>query len=157
MTQYLMPRGSNPPTVPKDPEKWDTTEHYIAQWVAAGEVPPARRLSDVRFDVFDKGSRMLGWLVRHAADESTPPRHKIDGSLGAEIAFAFLLQRHVFRPGDSPRTPYDALMLQERDQGLPRFQVLVRYPTQEEKDDEAADRYIFSRGELAGKISLVRR
>ena len=45
-------------------------------------------------------------------------------------------------------------MLQEKDRGRPRFQVLVRYPTQQEKDDEAADCYIFNRGELAGKILL---
>ncbi len=32
--------------------------------------------------------------------------------------------------------------------------MLVRYPTQQEKDDEAADRYIFNRGELAEKILL---
>ena len=97
---------------------------------------------------------MMGWLLRHARDEDVPPRHKLDGSLGAEIAFAFLLQRHVFRPGDSPRTLYDAFMLQEKDRGCPRFQVLVRYPTHQEKDDEAAERYIFNRGELAGQILL---
>ena len=96
----------------------------------------------------------MGWLLRHGKDENVPPCHKLDGSLAAEVAFAFLLQRHVFRPGDSPRTLYDALMLQEKDRGRPRFQVLVRYPTQQEKDDEAADRYVFNRGELAGKILL---
>ncbi len=118
---YLMPRGSNPPTVPMDPKKWYTSEHYIAQWVAVGEVHPARRLSDVKFDVLDKASRMSGWLLRHATDESTPPRHKIDGSIGADIAFAYLLQWHEFRQGDSPRTLYDAMMLQEKDRGRPRF------------------------------------
>ncbi len=45
-------------------------------------------------------------------------------------------------------------MLQEKDRGRPRLQVLVHYQTQQEKDDEVADRYVFNRGELAGKILL---
>ena len=153
-TNLLMKRGSNPPTIPVDPKKKYTTEHYTARWIAIGEVHAARRLSDVRFDIWDRASRTLGRVLRHSSDESAPPCRLSDASLGGEIAFALLLQKHVFRQGDSPRTLYDAMMLKEKDRGRPRFQVLVRYPTTEEKEDEVADRYIFRLGALSGMILL---
>ena len=152
--QYLMPRKSNPPMKPaqENPVNKYTAKHFDPEWWPVDEVHI--QFPTPKFEKVDKASRQLGFVLRHSSDLSMPPCDPKDGSLSAEVAFALLTQRHMFHQGDSPRTLYDALMLNKKDAGRPRFQVLIRHPSKQEVDDDVACRYIFTHGKMSGMILL---
>ncbi len=117
----------------------------------------APNVPNAKYKHAPKAGKQLGFALRRRSDLTMPPCKPRDGSLRAEIAFALLTQRHIFRQGDSARTLNDAMMLNKKDEGRPGFRVPTRHPSKCEIDDEVACRYIFDRGKMKGMILLLVR